>query len=171
MGRHIWRAGQSRCDPPAGVLGGVEAIGRASARASENAHTLTTQLFSPVDAHNKAQCWRVELTVWAQDRHRSFCGSSQNTVASFWATPVQIMMNDGKEKCRRQGRKQGTYDGNSKHIAATCPRASTDAATCLNSKAGRVRFFTIHVVGPGGCCGAGGRVGAVQLEGGRKGLK
>jgi hypothetical protein len=56
---------------------------------------------------------------------------------------VQSMMKDGKKKCRRQGRKQGIYNGNSKHIAATCPRASTDAATCLNSNAGRLSFFTM----------------------------
>ena len=124
------------------MLGGVEAIGRASVRASENANTLTARLFFPIDAHNKAQSWRVELTIWAQDRHRSFCGSSQNTVVSCGATPVQSMMKDGKKKCRRQGRKQGIYNGNSKHIAATCPRASTDAATCLNSKAGRLTFLT-----------------------------
>ena len=124
------------------MLGGVEAIGRASVRASENAHTLTARLFFPIDAHNKAQSWRVELTIWAQDRHRSFCGSSQNIVVSCGATPVQSMMKDGKKKCRRQGRKQGIYNGNSKHIEATCPRASTDAATCLNSNAGRPRFFT-----------------------------
>ena len=37
---------------------------------------------------------------------------------------------------------QGCNNGNSKHIAVTFPRASTDAAMCLNSNAGRRSFFT-----------------------------
>ena len=52
------------------------------------------------------------------------------------------MMKDGKGKCRRQGRKQGRYKKNSKHIVATFPQASTDAVTCLNSKAGLLGFLT-----------------------------